>query len=360
MPRIRTVKPEFWTSEKLASRLPGADGRQARLLFIGLWNLAEDKTGVARGSPAFLRGALFVYDEDVTARDVERWLSLLEAGGFIVRYQRDGSSYLWVRGFLDHQKIEKPSKPTLPEPTEAEKMGGGEPSPSPPRALPEPSVPEVVSSTGKERKGEEPSAAADAPPGGQASLVVVPAATPPPLPAKPKPPRKEAEGEHHALWRALEAEYARVMGHPYASGNGGQDAAAVKWLREGAKATPEESVRRWGNLLAWSKGGFPAVTGFASLRQHWNHAEVVGVAQDRRATTGPPSNPGRGASEAPTACAGCGTETGEGRKVGQPPVWIGHYCGCGTALANEVLGVDGTPRRDVAEWAKARREGRAA
>jgi hypothetical protein len=132
---------------------------------------------------------------------------------------------------------------------------------------------------------ETPSAVAIAPTGGQASLVSIPASTPP---EKPKPPRKEPKSEHHALWRALEAEYARVMRHPYASGNGGQDAAAVKWLRESAKATLEEAVRRWGNLLRWSQGGFPSVTGFGSLRQHWNAAEVVKATP---ATAEPPPKP---------------------------------------------------------------------
>jgi hypothetical protein len=134
---------------------------------------------------------------------------------------------------------------------------------------------------------QQPSAAAEASAGGQASLVSVPATTPPPLPAKPKPPRKEADSEHHALWRALEAEYARVMGHPYASGNGDQDAKAVQWLRETAKATLEESVRRWGNLLRWSQSGFPTVTGFAALRQHWNAAKVTGATRPKSGTQGP-------------------------------------------------------------------------
>jgi hypothetical protein len=115
---------------------------------------------------------------------------------------------------------------------------------------------------------EKPSAAAVASPGGQGTLVQVA--------EKPKAPRKQPEGEHHALWRALEAEYLRVMGHPYASGNAGADATAVKWLRETAKAAPDECVRRWGNLLTWSRTGWPSVTGFQSLRQHWVAPQVIG------------------------------------------------------------------------------------
>lgn len=133
MPRIRSIKPDYWKSEKLASRLPGPDGREARRLFIGLWNFAEDH-GVVRASAVYIRAELYPYDDDVTAADVERWLCLLEAGGFIVRYQRDGSTYAWIRGFLTHQRIKNPSNPSLPEPSEAEK---NRPTPETVEALPQ-------------------------------------------------------------------------------------------------------------------------------------------------------------------------------------------------------------------------------
>jgi len=163
MARIRTIKPEFWSSERLGAKLAGPDGRQARLLFIALWNHAEDRTGVLRGNPAFLRGAVFPYDDDVTAADVERWLSLLEAGGFIVRYERDGRRYVWVRGFVEHQRIDRPSASTLPEPSEHERNPMREPlaavrmsESSPRRALDEPSLQE---GKGREGSGKEVGAA---------------------------------------------------------------------------------------------------------------------------------------------------------------------------------------------------------
>lgn len=37
MPRIRTIKPEYWTSEQVLDlSIP------ARLAFIGLWNFCDD------------------------------------------------------------------------------------------------------------------------------------------------------------------------------------------------------------------------------------------------------------------------------------------------------------------------------
>lgn len=144
MPRIRTIKPEFWSSEAVGTRLPGPDGRQARLLFIALWNHAEDH-GVARAAPALLRSVAFPYDEDVSAADVSRWLGMLERARLVVLYARNGFSYAWIRGFVEHQKIDRPSKTTLPEPSSIDR---GECS-STRGALDEPSLLE-----GKGREGK--------------------------------------------------------------------------------------------------------------------------------------------------------------------------------------------------------------
>jgi hypothetical protein len=124
MPRIRSIKPEFWKSEKVASKLRGPDGRQARLFFIALWNFAEDH-GVVRGQPSYLKSEIFPYEDDVTMADVSRWLDLLESGRFIIRFERDGLRYLWIKGFNDHQKINRPSPVSLPEPTAEEKSKVG-------------------------------------------------------------------------------------------------------------------------------------------------------------------------------------------------------------------------------------------
>jgi hypothetical protein len=135
MPRIRSIKPDYWKSEKLAALLPGPDGREARRLFVGLWNFAEDH-GVVRGNPAYIRAELYPYDEDVTTKYVATLLDMLERGAFIVRFERSGSTYIWIRSFGEHQRIDKPSKPSLPEPTDNEKRGLREHSASPLRTLP--------------------------------------------------------------------------------------------------------------------------------------------------------------------------------------------------------------------------------
>ena len=119
--RIRTIKPEFWTSESV-----GTLSRDARLTFIGLWSLADD-SGRLRGALPYLSGALFPYDLD--ARDmVESWVVELERLGMIRRYSDDsGSRYIDIPKWLAHQKIEKPSRSRYPAFTEC--------SPTPPRIV---------------------------------------------------------------------------------------------------------------------------------------------------------------------------------------------------------------------------------
>jgi hypothetical protein len=123
MPRIRTIKPEFWTSESVG-RLP----RDARLLFIALWNLADD-SGRVRGSLPYLSGAAFPYDEDARSK-IGGWIAALEKEGMIRRYAgTDGNAYLDIPKWATHQKIDKPSPSKLPAFSEA--------STTIPRSLPE-------------------------------------------------------------------------------------------------------------------------------------------------------------------------------------------------------------------------------
>lgn len=139
MARIRTIKPEFWQDERL-SNMP----RDARLLFIGLWNVADDY-GRLRGHPAFIRGQVFPYDEDI---DVEELLNILARGGRIVRYERDGQRFIWIRHFSEHQKMDKRTDSKLPEPT-AEEMAAST------RKSAEPAQEKALEWKGKEGKGKD-------------------------------------------------------------------------------------------------------------------------------------------------------------------------------------------------------------
>lgn len=109
MARIRTIKPEFWQDERI-----GLMPMAARLLYIGLWTIADDY-GRLRGNPLFIRAQLFPYDNDI---DVVGELDLLECTGRITRYRADGEHFIWVRRFNDHQRIDKPQESRLPPPPE--------------------------------------------------------------------------------------------------------------------------------------------------------------------------------------------------------------------------------------------------
>lgn len=107
MARIRTIKPEFPQSEKI-----GKLSREGRLLFILLFTLVDD-AGRARAASRMLASLLYPYDDDASAK-MDGWLAELERGGHIRRYQVDGSQYLEIAKWLEHQKIDRPSDSKLP------------------------------------------------------------------------------------------------------------------------------------------------------------------------------------------------------------------------------------------------------
>lgn len=109
MARIRTIKPEFWQDERL-----GALPIPVRLLFIGLWNLADDD-GRLRGNPRLIKGQVFPYDSDQEVA-VPAGLDHLEKAGRIRRYVHCGESFVWIPKFRDHQRIDKPKASVLPPP----------------------------------------------------------------------------------------------------------------------------------------------------------------------------------------------------------------------------------------------------
>lgn len=107
MARIRTIKPEFPHSESM-----GAVSRDARLLFILLWTIADD-SGRLRGNSRLLASLLFPYDSD--ARDLlPGWMAELEAQDCLVSYEVDGHAYVQVKNWSNHQKIDKPSGSKFP------------------------------------------------------------------------------------------------------------------------------------------------------------------------------------------------------------------------------------------------------
>lgn len=107
MARSRILKPTFFTNEDLAA-LPF----EARLLFAGLWTLA-DRQGIVEDRPRRIKACLFPYDE----LDVDALLQVLYEHAFIHRYAVGPVSYLHITNFLMHQNPHpRESKSSYPLP----------------------------------------------------------------------------------------------------------------------------------------------------------------------------------------------------------------------------------------------------
>ncbi|MFI7644146.1 hypothetical protein [Nonomuraea sp. NPDC049400] len=113
MARIRSIKPDFFTSEKIAS-LP----LSARLLFIGLWTHVDDN-GVTPDNEKLINAAIWPLEEDPleSLRRTREDLARLSTAGLIVRYQAGGKALLFVLNWDEHQKVSHPAKPRYTRPT---------------------------------------------------------------------------------------------------------------------------------------------------------------------------------------------------------------------------------------------------
>lgn len=101
MARIRTLKPEFWTSEQVMECSPNA-----RLLFIGLWNFCDD-AGIHPASAKTLKAEVFPSD-DISAADVQNLVDELTAQELLEEYEVAGRRYWAVTGW-HHQRIDQPT-----------------------------------------------------------------------------------------------------------------------------------------------------------------------------------------------------------------------------------------------------------
>jgi hypothetical protein len=91
--RARNIKPSFFSNEDLSEL-----SLRARLLFIGLWCLA-DREGRLEDRPKRIKAELFPYEEC----DVDEALNELAESGFIKRYAFYERDYIWVVKFTKHQ-----------------------------------------------------------------------------------------------------------------------------------------------------------------------------------------------------------------------------------------------------------------
>lgn len=99
MARIRSFHPDLWADGDFTSLEP-----LARLLFLALQTHAEDH-GVFRWQPRTIAALCLPMDREA---DVEQLLAALVAAGVIRRFEHGGRAFGAIRGFLRHQRPQKP------------------------------------------------------------------------------------------------------------------------------------------------------------------------------------------------------------------------------------------------------------
>jgi len=114
MPRIRTIKPEFFAHPEIT-----ALSFPARLLLIALLTQADDE-GRLLEQRKKIDGNSFGETDDADVCDL---LDELEKHDRIVRYEADGKRLIQVLNFDKHQTINRPTKSSYISPSEASLNG---------------------------------------------------------------------------------------------------------------------------------------------------------------------------------------------------------------------------------------------
>ena len=108
MARARNIKPSFFMNDELIELCFAA-----RLLFIGLWTLA-DREGYLEDRPKRIKMSLFPAD----TIDIDALLDDLTAAGFLERYTAEGAKYIHICKFDKHQNPHhKEAQSVIPKPS---------------------------------------------------------------------------------------------------------------------------------------------------------------------------------------------------------------------------------------------------
>ena len=137
MARIRSIKPEFCTSDQIVEC-----STNARLLFVQMWMFCDDN-GVHPASTKRLKMECFPADPFTDAQMTAMVKELLD-NGLLREYSVKSDRYWIVTGWEKHQKIDRPN-PKFPLPLD-------DGSSNDRRMIVEPSPPE---GKGREWKGKE-------------------------------------------------------------------------------------------------------------------------------------------------------------------------------------------------------------
>lgn len=110
MARIRSIKPEIRTSEKVNSW-----PIELRYFWVLLWGYCDDY-GRGKDNARLIVADAFPLDDAVDVDTVAAWMDVLANGGVITRYAVNGTQYFYVTNWKEHQKPSHPTASRLPEP----------------------------------------------------------------------------------------------------------------------------------------------------------------------------------------------------------------------------------------------------
>lgn len=114
MPRIRTIKPEFWDSPGTARA-----SLRARLFYIALWNWADDY-GIGTANPNQLVAFAFPNDDIDTRTEFPRLRTEVADCYDVQWYTVENRPYYAIPSWEAHQKNERRAKGRFPGPDQAD------------------------------------------------------------------------------------------------------------------------------------------------------------------------------------------------------------------------------------------------
>lgn len=216
MARIRTVKPEFFTSEDIVSLSP-----LARLLYIATWCEA-DKEGRLVWKPMTFKLRYFPADNC----DIHALCKELVDAGMVVLY---GEGFAHIPQFAKHQHVNpRESASTLPDP-DSSRVGTRHDA----SARVKSGIDPQVGREGKGKEGDTRDASREDPPGFASFWQ-----------AWPTSDRKQAKGKCLEAWKKASAERdaALVVAHV-------ETMKATAWQKDGGQYIPAPltylNQRRW-------------------------------------------------------------------------------------------------------------------
>ena len=108
MARIRTIKPTLFSSLTVCAwPVP------IRWTFIGLFTYMDDE-GRGLDEPRLVKAELYPLDDVMTLRRVRQHLDAIAESGPLCRYEVDAHRYLHITSWLEHQRVNRPTKSKVP------------------------------------------------------------------------------------------------------------------------------------------------------------------------------------------------------------------------------------------------------